>query len=74
MRLAEIKSEQNQAEQYTSTLSHIIQNFYLAVLVFASLTIEVSTLQNAQDLSIYDNHHRYKGEKIFFLLHFRHFS
>lgn len=50
---AEIKPEQNQAELYISTLSCIVHNFYLAMLGFASLTVEVSTFQNTQDLSIW---------------------
>lgn len=74
MRLVEIKPEQTQVELYTSTLSCIIHNFYLAALGSANLTVEVSTFQNAQDLSIYDYHYVYKGEKMFFLLHVIHFS
>lgn len=74
MRLVEIKPEQNQAELYTSTFSCIIHNFYSAVLCSANPTKEVSTFQNAQDLSIYDYHYVYKGEKMFFLLHIIHFS
>jgi len=74
MRLVEIKTEQNQAELYTSTRSYIIHNFYLAVLGFKSLAAEASTFQNAQDLSICDYHHVYKGENMFFLLHISHFS
>lgn len=48
---------------HISILSCILRTSCLAVLGFASLTVEALAFQNAQDLPICDYHYVYKGEK-----------
>lgn len=48
---------------YISTFYYITHNLCFAVSSFASLQVEVSTSQNAQDLSIFDYHYEHTDGK-----------